>query len=106
MISLTKENFDKEVKESEIPVIVDFWASWCMPCKMMSPVFEELSGEYSGKLKFAKLNTDEQSELANQYGITGIPCLIVMEKGKEKTRLVGYMGKDVLKTKIDEAMNA
>ena len=102
---LDSSNFDKEVKKSKTPVIIDFWAPWCGPCQMMGPTFEELSNEYGGKLKFAKLNTDEQSEIANQFGIQGIPSLSILNKGKEVDRIVGFAPKEVLKEKIDAILD-
>ena len=101
---LNKENFGKEVKESETPVIVDFWASWCGPCKMMAPVFEEVSKDYEGKLKFAKVNTEENQELASENGIMSIPCLIVFNQGKEVDRIVGFKQKEDLKGSIDSVL--
>jgi thioredoxin 1 len=101
---LTADNFKNEVLDSTTPVIVDFWASWCGPCKMMAPVFEELSGEYEGKLKFAKISTEEHPEMAEQNHITGIPCLIVFKEGKEVDRIVGYAPKSGLKDKIEKVM--
>ena len=101
MLELTKNNFEKEVKNSDTPVIVDFWASWCGPCMNLAPIFEETSKDYSGKLKFAKLNVEENSDLSGEFGVRGIPCLIVFNKGKEVDRIVGSMEKDALKEKID-----
>lgn len=106
LIHLTKANFEKEVKQSDLPVIIDFWASWCMPCQMMGPVFEELSKEYDGKLKFAKVNTDEEQIIASQYGIQGIPSLVIAKKGKEIDRIVGFAPKPVLKQKIDQILKS
>ena len=106
LIYLNKENFEKEVKESKIPVIIDFWAPWCAPCMMMGPAFEELSKEYNGKLKFAKLNTDEEQLLAAQFGIQGIPSLIITNKGREVDRIVGFAPKEILKGKIDLILNS
>lgn len=102
---LTPDNFESEVKQSDIPVLVDFWAPWCESCKMMGPVFEELSGEYEGKVKFTKLNTEEYPQLAGQFGIQGIPTLLVMKGGGEIDRLVGFAPKDQLKQKIDDAVS-
>lgn len=105
VVHINEDNFEKEIQQSNIPVIVDFWAPWCGPCQMMGPVFEELSGEYEGKLKFAKLNTEDHPSLAGQFGIQGIPSLLVMKDGKEEGRIVGFAPKDLLKAKIDAAMS-
>ena len=101
LVHLTEENFDGEVMQSEIPVIVDFWATWCPPCKILAPVFEELAGEYEGKVKFAKLDTDEVRAVAQKYSIMSIPTLIVFKGGKEVERMVGALPKEALKEKID-----
>ncbi|HII71239.1 TPA: thioredoxin [Candidatus Woesearchaeota archaeon] len=97
-------NFDKDVMKSDKPVIVDFWASWCGPCRMMAPVFEELSKEYAGKVKFVKCNVEDNQEKPDQYGIQGIPSLVVFNKGKEVERLVGFQPKDMLKHKLDKIL--
>jgi len=102
---LTEESFQKEVLESDLPVIVDFWASWCGPCKMMAPVFEEISKEYEGKLKFAKISTEDYPNAAGQNMVTGIPCLIIFNKGEEADRIVGFMMKPQLKQKIDAILS-
>src|SRR5512137_1839938 len=95
------ESFDKEVRDCKLPVLVDFYADWCGPCKMLAPAFEELSSEYEGKLKFAKLNTDTAQPLAMEFSVSGIPCLILMQNGNEIGRIVGYAPKPMLKAKID-----
>ncbi len=102
---ITNETYESEVKNAELPVILDYWAAWCGPCQMMGPVFEEISADYDGKLKFAKVNVEEQQELASQAGVMGIPCLIVFNKGVEVDRIVGFAQKDQLKEKIDVILN-
>jgi len=105
MLHLNSENFEEEVKNSNLPVLIDFWAPWCGPCQMMGPVFEELAEEFKEKIKFAKLNTDEESSLASGFSITGIPCLILAKNGEEIDRIVGFAPKDQLKVKIEELLN-
>jgi thioredoxin 1 len=102
---ITNSTFEEKVVKSDIPVIMDFWASWCGPCQMMGPVFEELSKDYEGKLKFTKVNTENEQELAAQNNVSGIPCLIVMKEGKEVDRIVGFVPKPMLKQKIDEILS-
>lgn len=103
-IKITKENFKKEIIESEIPVIVDFWASWCGPCQMMGPLFEELSEEFEGKLKFAKVSTEEEPEIAGSFGIQGIPSLSIVKGNQEIDRIVGFMPKETLRETIDKVL--
>jgi len=97
---LTEETF-QELIQSDTPIIVDFWASWCGPCKMLAPVFEEVSKEYKGKLNFAKISTEEHPNVASENAITGIPCLVIFHKGEEVDRIVGFSPKPILKQKIE-----
>ncbi len=105
MLELNADNFETEVTNSETPVIIDFWASWCAPCQMMGPIFEELSKDYTGKLKFAKLSTEESPDLASQFNITGIPCLVITKQGKEIDRIVGFAPKETMKEKVDAILS-
>lgn len=102
---LTSENYEEQINQSNLPVIVDFYADWCGPCRMMAPVFEELSKEFKGKINFLKLDTEEEFEIANKFSIMGIPTLLIMHKGKEVARLVGFMPKDVLREKIKNTIS-
>ena len=92
VLTITKENFDLEVMKSDRPVLLDFWASWCGPCRMLSPVVDEFAGEHS-EVKVGKVNVDEQRELAAQFGVMSIPTLVVIKNGKETTRQVGVIPK-------------
>jgi len=100
-VEVNNRNFQEEVLESTIPVLVDFWASWCMPCRMLAPTIEKLAKENQGKLKVCKLNTDENQNIAAQYGIQGIPTLIIFKEGKEVGRAVGVMPKEKLQEKLN-----
>lgn len=97
-------SFDSEVLKSEVPVLVDFWAPWCGPCRQVAPIVDELSGEYAGKVKFTKLNTDVAPKTPSSYGIMGIPTLIVFKGGSEVGRIVGARPKGDLKKAIDKAL--
>lgn len=101
-IIIDKDNFDSEVEKSEIPVIVDFWADWCMPCHMLEPVIEELSKEYEGKVKVGKLNIDENPTIASRYSVMSIPSVVFFNQGKEVTRLIGVRGKQDFVSEIDK----
>ena len=93
-VIITKDNFEQEVLNSDIPVIVDFWATWCGPCKMLAPVLEEFAKEHDGTVKVGKVNVDDEPELAIKFGIVSIPTLIVFEKGEKVNMSVGYCTAD------------
>ena len=93
-IIITKDNFEEEVLQSDRPVLLDFWATWCGPCQMLSPVIAEIAKEYDGKVKVGKVNVDEQPELANAFSISSIPTLVVLENGAVTGTSVGYVPKE------------
>jgi thioredoxin 1 len=95
-IKVTKDNFKKEVLESDIPVLVDFWAVWCMPCKMMDPILAQAAVDYQGRLVIGKVNTDEEPELAEQFGIVSIPTMILFRKGEAAGKKVGAVPRHIV----------
>jgi thioredoxin 1 len=95
-VKVTTETFKKEVLESDIPVIVDFWAQWCRPCLMLAPVLDEISKDLEGKVKVAKVNVDEEGYLANQFRVSSIPTVYLFENGQVKNQVIGLMRKDDL----------
>lgn len=95
-VKVTTETFRKEVLESDVPVIVDFWAQWCRPCLMLAPVLEEISADFAGKVKVAKVNVDEEGMLAQQYRISSIPSVMLFENGEVKNQVIGLMRKEDL----------
>ena len=101
MKELTKDNFEKEVMHSKLPVMVDFWAPWCGPCRLVGPVLDKISSEYASKLVFSKLNVDEAQEIAAKFDVRGIPCMIIFKDGKELDRIIGAFGEPQLRSKID-----
>ena len=100
----TDGNFDAEVVKSGTPVLVDFWAEWCGPCRLMGPILDELAPAYAGKLKIGKLNVDENQDTPSNFGVMNIPTMIVFKNGKEVSRIVGAMSKAELQRKIDSAI--
>ena len=100
MIEITSANYEQEVVQSDIPVVLDFWAPWCGYCKQLMPSVEELAGEYEGKVKFGKVNVDDEQELAIRFGIMSIPVCAKLEGGEMKARTMGFMPKEELKEKL------
>jgi thioredoxin 1 len=97
----TDGNFQQEVLSSDIPVVVDFWAPWCGPCKMLTPIIEELSNTYAGKVKFGKVNVDDNPQIASKYGIVSIPTMLFVKGGNIIDQQVGLLAKNPLMSKID-----
>ena len=100
-IELTDENFDQEISNKDVPVLVDYWAEWCGPCKMIAPVLDEIAKDYSGKLKICKLNIDENAETAPKYGVRGIPTLMLFKDGNVEATKVGALSKSQLAAFLD-----
>jgi thioredoxin 1 len=101
---VTDSDFEQEVLESETPVLVDFWAEWCAPCKMVAPVLDELAGEYDGKIKFTKVDVDANPQTAMKYGIRSIPTLLVFKGGSPVDQVVGAVPKAEIKKRLDSAL--
>ena len=96
--------FETEVISADQPVLVDFWAEWCAPCKVIAPIVEDLSNEYDGRFKFVKLNVDDSPETAAKYGVRGIPTLLIFHRGQPVDQLVGAVPKNVLKGRVEGAL--
>lgn len=101
-LHFTDANFKKEVLESDLPVLVDFWAAWCAPCKMIAPHLEDLAKEYAGKMKIGKVDVDANSKVATRYGVMSIPTIVFLKNGKVMGQLVGAVSRHDLKRKIEE----
>ena len=101
-VTVTNENFKTEVLDSDIPVLADFWAEWCVPCKIVGPILEQMAEEYNGKIKIAKINVDEEGELASNYNIVSIPTLLLFHNGNVAKQQIGAVPKKVLEELVKE----
>lgn len=104
MLEITRENFEEEVRKSVLPVLVDFWAPWCMPCKIIAPAVEKLAEEMKGKVKISKSNVDENPDVATEFSIMNIPTLVLFKDGKEVSRIMGVNSKEAIEAKIRSAI--
>ena len=102
VIEINDNDFEAEVLRCDIPVVVDFWATWCGPCRKLSPVIDEIADEYAGKVKFTKLNVEQSVETAKNYSVSGIPCLLIFKEGKSVERLTGIMPKSAIISNIEK----
>ena len=103
-VEIEEAKFDEAVLKADMPVLVDFWAPWCGPCRMVAPVVEELSTEYDGRVSFVKVNVDHSPKIASQYGIMSIPTLMIFKDGQPVSNIVGFRPKDELKKSLDTAL--
>jgi thioredoxin 1 len=104
-IEITDSNFELEVEKSDIPVLLDFWAVWCGPCKMIAPIVEELAGEYQGKIKIGKVDVDNNPGVAMKFGIRSIPTLLIFKGGKKVDEIVGAVPKPMITNKLNAQLN-
>lgn len=103
-VTFTDQNFDQDVLKSQEPVLVDFWAEWCAPCRIVGPVVEELAKEYEGKIKVGKLNIDENPQTPSRYGVMSIPTIMIFKDGQPVKSIIGAQGKDNFKKAIEEVV--
>jgi thioredoxin 1 len=101
---VTDQTFQQEVIKANVPVLVDFWAPWCGPCRMVAPIVKELAGEYEGQVSFRKMNTDENPQVAAQFNIRSIPTLLIFKSGQQVGQIVGFRPKSAIKERIDAAL--
>jgi thioredoxin 1 len=104
IMEVTDANFDQEVLKSDQPVLIDFWAVWCGPCKALSPIVDEVAASYAGKVKVAKMNVDQNQGTPGRYGIRGIPTLLLFKDGQVKEQIVGYVPKETIEKTLDKHM--
>jgi thioredoxin 1 len=104
ILEVTDANFDEEVLKSDQPVLIDFWAVWCGPCKALSPIVDEVAASYAGKVKVAKMNVDQNQGTPGRYGIRGIPTLLLFKGGQVKEQIVGYVPKETIEKTLDKHM--
>ncbi len=104
MLQVTTQKFNEDVLQSKLPVIIDYYAVWCQPCKLLAPIFEKVSKTFDGKMVFAKCDVDSNQALSQQFDIRGIPCMIIYKNGKEVDRLVGALDENLLKSKISAVL--
>ncbi len=103
-VTVTDENFKEEVLSADVPVLVDFWAEWCGPCKMIAPAIQELASEFEGRVKVGKLDVDNNQQVAAQYGIRSIPSLLIFKNGDVVEQIVGAVPKNVIQSKLEAAL--
>ena len=104
-VTITDDNFESEVLKSTEPVLIDFWATWCGPCKMIAPIVEELAGEYQGKVKIGKLDVDENQQTSIKYGVRSIPTILIFKDGKLKDTIIGAVPKPQIVSKLNAALS-
>ena len=105
-VVITDDNFQEEVLDSDIPVMVDFWADWCQPCKMIAPVVQQIADEYEGRIKIGKLDVDENARTSTALGIRGIPALLIFREGKPVDQIIGAVPKSIIQKKLDETLSS